>query len=261
MEFEGELFRFVINYTDLTDYLEKIYILNMDSGDIKFKINNKEKILHFEKKEKEIKIDFDEAHFGIYNEPICFQNENKKNLFKIYNNSDLQLKKNLLEQINKDYDFYSLNGDKFLYEQIGKKNIKKIILKKINEYENIFKLLCKELPTNVNNIIINTNCFLPEGSQSLLINFNSELNLIVEQRSVLINKILEFLKKEEKFILKIYGRDGIGKSVTFLYFTTIKTNHRIIYFNLKDIYKYNSDKSQYFKNALMKYMQLIVFLI
>jgi hypothetical protein len=109
------------------------------------------------------------------------------------------------------------------------------------------------LPIDVKDILINTNCFLPDGSPSLRIDINSNLKLIVGQRNVLINKILEFMKNEKKMILKIYGTDGIGKSVTFLYFTTIKTDYKIIYFNLKDIYKFNPDKTQYFKNALMKY--------
>ena len=61
------------------------------------------------------------------------------------------------------------------------------------------------------------------------IDFNSELNLIVKQRNVLIQNILEFLNKKEKLLLKIYGSDGIGKSVSFLYFTTIKTIYKILY--------------------------------
>ena len=252
LKFLNEKFRFVINYNDLTDYLEKIYTLVKDTktGDIMVKNEN----LHFEKLDKNISIDFDENHFEIYSEPICFVNGENKSLFKIYNDSDLKFKNDLLKVISLDYDFYLPNGNKISYDQIGKNNIKLITLKvKINQYENVFKPLCKELPIDVKDILINTNCFLPDGSPSLRIDINSNLKLIVGQRNVLINKILEFMKNEKKMILKIYGTDGIGKSVTFLYFTTIKTDYKIIYFNLKDIYKFNPDKTQYFKNALMKY--------
>ena len=252
LKFLNEKFRFVINYNDLTDYLEKIYTLVKDTktGDIMVKNEN----LHFEKLDKNISIDFDKNHFEIYSEPICFVNGENKSLFKIYNDSDLKFKNDLLKVISLDYDFYLPNGNKISYDQIGKNNIKLITLKvKINQYENIFKPLCKELPIDVKDILINTNCFLPDGSPSLRIDINSNLKLIVGQRNVLINKILEFMKNEKKMILKIYGTDGIGKSVTFLYFTTIKTDYKIIYFNLKDIYKFNPDKTQYFKNALMKY--------
>ena len=43
------------------------------------------------------------------------------------------------------------------------------------------------------------------------------------------------MKNDKKFILKIYGSNGIGKSIIFLYFMAIKSDYKIIYFNLKDI--------------------------
>ena len=189
MEFINEKFRFVINYNDLTDYLEKIYTLVKDTktGDIMVKNEN----LHFEKLDKNISIDFDKNHFEIYSEPICFVNGENKSLFKIYSDSDLKSKNELLKEISFDYDFYSPNGDKISYDKIGKNNIKLIALKlKINQYENVFKPLCKELPINVKDILINTNCLLPASSPSLRINNNSNLKLIVGQRNVLIKKIL-----------------------------------------------------------------------
>jgi pantothenate kinase-related protein Tda10 len=94
---------------------------------------------------------------------------------------------------------------------------------------------------------------LAEKSESLSININTEFQLFINQRIILIEKIMNFLKDDKKSILKIYGSDGIGKSVTFLYFTTIETKYQIIYLNIKDIFKYKSDSYRYFKNALMKY--------
>ena len=35
--------------------------------------------------------------------------------------------------------------------------------------------------------------------------------------------------------MKIYGADGIGKSISFVYFTHIKNKYKILYFNLKEI--------------------------
>ena len=61
------------------------------------------------------------------------------------------------------------------------------------------------------------------------------------------------MKNDKKFILKLYGSNGIGKSITFLYFMTIKNEYKIIYLNLKDIFTYKQDQQEYFKNALMKY--------
>ena len=61
------------------------------------------------------------------------------------------------------------------------------------------------------------------------------------------------MKNDKKFILKIYGSNGIGKSIIFLYFMAIKSDYKIIYFNLKDIFTYKQDQQEYFRNALMKY--------
>ena len=196
LKFLNEKFRFVMNYNDLTDYLEKIYTLvkDMEAGDIKVK----NKTLHFEKSDKNISIDFDKNHFEIYSKPICFINGEKQSLFKIYNDSDLKFKNDLLKKISLDYDFYSPDSEKISYDKIEKNNIKLITLKvKINQYEKVFKPLCTKLPTDVNDILINTNCLLPDGSQSLRVDINSNLKLIVGQRNVLIKRMLEFMKNEK----------------------------------------------------------------
>ena len=79
---------------------------------------------------------------------------------------------------------------------------------------------------------INTNNLLPEKSPSLSINYCENFKLIIDSRMSLINKLKEFGQNKDKYILKIYGSDGIGKSVTFLYFMSIETEYKIIYFNL-----------------------------
>lgn len=252
--FKNSLFRFIKKYVDLTDYLEKLYTLEATEDDILVK--NKNQILHFIKLKEKIEIQYNGEKFEIYKVPICFENEKNETLFKVYNDQQLDsiINNNLLKEINIDFDFYSKTNTKLSTDEIVKNKIKTVILKpKINQLENIFKPLCEILPTDVENITIKTNCLLPEGSQSLLLDLNSNLELIVKQRNVLISKILEFMKKDNKLILKIYGSDGIGKSVTLLYLTSIKTDYKIIYFNLKDIYNFNSDKVLYFKNALLKY--------
>ena len=252
LNFKNRIFRFVRSFVDLTDYLEKI--INSDETEAEILIEKANKKLIYKKLKDKIEIIFEDKNFDLYKEPIVFINEKNENLFKIYNDSDLIYKKQILEQINDEYDFYLPNKDKITFNDVGKAGEKTIKLKKkINEYENIFKPLCTRLSTEDKNLTINTNCLLPDGSQSLFIEPNSEFKLIIGNRIDLINKIVDFMENNKKLILKIYGSDGIGKSVTFLYFMSIKTDYKIIYFNLKDIYKYKSDKIQYFKNALLKY--------
>ena len=129
--------------------------------------------------------------------------------------------------------------------------------KKTESYENKFKPLCEILSKEGKYIKINTSCLLPKKSESLCLNTNSDFYLIINERMSLIERITEFINNEDKNVLKIYGSDGIGKSITFLYFMTItietKIKYKIIYFNLKDIFKYKANIDNYFRDALMQY--------
>ena len=119
--------------------------------------------------------------------------------------------------------------------------------------DNIFKPLCKRLSKEGKSLTIKTNNLLPENSVSLSINLNSDFQLIIDSRKSLINKIENFIKDKNKYILKIYGAYGIGISTTLLYFMSIETEYRMIYFNLKDIFNNGGNPFKYFQNALMKY--------
>ena len=250
--FKRSQFRYIRSYVDITDDLDKILLSEEVEGNLET-LNDK-KNLHFKKLNDKIEIDFEGKQFYIDKDPICFFNEKNESLFKIYDSSDTNQVNYIFSIIDFYYICYLVNGEKIPYSKVLEKNVKKIILKKkINEYEETFKPLCNRLPTEGEYKTINTNYFLVEKSESLSINNNTEFKLFINQRIILIDKIMNFLENDKKSILKIYGSDGIGKSITFLYFTTIETKYKIIYFNIKDIFKYKSDSYRYFKYALMKY--------
>ena len=245
-------FRFIIDETDITDGLEKI----LQSDKIKGAIitSKKEKVLKFLKSNDKIELELENEKFSIDKEPIKFFNENNQIIFKIY---DLLIQdfSNILDMTSIYYDFYLLSYEKISLKDLIKKirKIKTIILKsKFDQYREIFEPLCTELAKTGDIIDIKANCFLPQSSDSLLVNHNSSFKLFIDQRIDLINKLIEFIQST-KYILKIYGSYGIGKSITFLYLTTIKNDYKFIYFNLKDIYKYRGNKYLCFKNTLMKY--------
>lgn len=63
---------------------------------------------------------------------------------------------------------------------------------------------------------------------------DNNINLVVKKRDELIDEIKDFMDDENEVIMKIYGVDGIGKSLTLIYLTSLINNFKIIYFNLKE---------------------------
>ena len=74
---------------------------------------------------------------------------------------------------------------------------------KIDQYNDIFKPLCKRLPIEGKYLDINTNNLLPEKSPSLSINYCENFKLIIDSRMSLINKLKEFGQNKDKYILKM----------------------------------------------------------
>lgn len=245
-------FRFRIGDIDITEDLDKILESTQNEGTIK--TTEKAKDLMFTKSSAQIEINIEKKNILIDKKPIIFLDENNKLLFKAYKRTEPYFS-NILKMIEPEYDFYLPTDEKLSFKDlIEKRNeITEIIIKlKIDEYKDIFKPLCKKLSKKGDFIDIKTNYFLPESSKSLFIDRNSDFKLCIDQRIDLINLMINFVQSK-KYILKIYGADGIGKSISFLYFTTIESDYKFIYFNLKDIYKYNNNTYLYFKNAMMKY--------
>ena len=251
-EFQSGVFRFVRFYCDFTDDLDPI----INSKESKGKVNSKKYNLElsFEKKDNKITVSFNNKKFEIDSVPIIFQNENNECLFKIYHFLDSNKMENIFETIKRDYDFYLPNNQRITFEKIKEGDNKLITLKKKeDQYNDIFKPLCRRLSKTEKSLTIKTNNLLPEKSVSLSLNSNSDFRIIIDSRLSLINRIDDFVRNENKYILKMYGSDGIGKSITLLYYMSLETKYKMIYFNLKDIFIKGSDPYIYFQNALMKF--------
>ena len=95
---------------------------------------------------------------------------------------------------------------------------------------------CIEINKKFISLYFDEICISPEKEKKTL-------NIIFDQNRVkLINKITEFLDSENKFYL-ILGTDGIGKTVTVLYYTaSFSEKYKNLYLNLKFFLKNDGDK-------------------
>ena len=85
------------------------------------------------------------------------------------------------------------------------------------------------------------------------------MEIILENRCDFINEIKTFISSND-IMLKIFGCDDIGKSLTFLYLTLLINEFKIIYFNLKEI-KQSKDKLKTIEYQLMQYFSSNTILI
>ena len=250
--FKRNIFGFRVGDINIAKDLDKIYASLKEKGEME--TTQKGKILTFEKLKENIKITIDNYTCLIDKNPILFLNEKNKVLFKVYIRTEKNLS-DILDLVSSDYEFYNISGKKLLKDEIIKKTkeIMKVIVKLVNnEYKDIFEPLCTTIKEEGNFVDIKVNNFLPESSKSLMIEHDSNFKLCISQRIELKNIMMNFINSK-KYILKIYGPDGIGKSVSFLYLSTLKNDNRFIYFNLRDINKFQLPIYSYFKKAMMKY--------
>ena len=243
--------RLVLHQTDLTKYLEKIISSEKDKGTVN--VGNDEE-LSFENIGDKVKITFKGEEKYIDKVPISFVNEEGETIFKIFDKTSPNVIKEILSSISFDYEFYNKDKKEIKIEELLEKNESVVVLKEKNkELENLFAPLFKIIDITKEDEIIKTSLLLPFESNNLGLNFNSDFQLIIKQRIPLINKIQEYLQNENVSVIKIYGTDGIGKSISYLFLTAINNQNNSIYFNLKDIFNNQCNKKQYFIKSLMKY--------
>ena len=208
--------------------------------------------------EKEIKLKFSKvkSEFFILKQYFYLINEkNKNNLILIFTKSDL-------EKAFKDYSTsYNFLIDNFIYDDINKileKNPSKIILSPKEDTDipkEIFYSLNKKYDiSKEDSIVVKTNELISQNIYSLGIYRDKEISLVLKKRNDFIDEIKDFMNKTGEVIMKIYGVDGIGKSMTFVYLTSLKNDFKIIYFNLKEFFlKENLELINIFKAQLAGY--------
>ena len=87
---------------------------------------------------------------------------------------------------------------------------------------------CKQEPTIADvseksidrEISLVANQIIPENIDSLNLTRDKNIQIIIEKRDDFINEISNFFNSDD-VILKIYGCDGIGKSLSFVYLQSL----------------------------------------
>lgn len=169
----------------------------------------------------------------IFKESIVFKSTKTNTQIIVYNEEKLR---ELLNDQEKNYYFYN-DVHLITSEEIIKNRPTLITLVEKDEisYEFFSPLNEKgEIPINTNVISIKTNCLSAINISSLNLARNTNFSMIVPERNKLIKILNEFLISKYK-ILKVYGSDGIGKSMSFIYYAYLKNDYKILYFNLKEI--------------------------
>ena len=95
-----------------------------------------------------------------------------------------------------------------------------------------------------NNIIFNS-LFLSSNFYDIFPEVENTGNfelILNDERKLLLNKLKLFIETEKKYYW-FFGSEGIGKSITLLYFASLK-NYKVIYFNLK-LYSNGSKKDKF----------------
>jgi hypothetical protein len=187
----------------------------------------------------------------IEKEPINFYDEDN-NSFKVYN---YQYLNSCLKILQNDYEFYD-EKNQIKAENIIFGKYKIIKLKKKIIIDKYFLTLYETLEKN----------FIYEKKFSIYVDllnplfdkiFNQELKEINvylnKERNSLLKMIDDFIYKEDLLsIFYIMGIDGIGKSFSLLYYSRLKNEKPILYFNLQTINNNPQLSFDLFKYEMMK---------
>ena len=175
---------------------------------------------------------FGNKNINILKNPIKIKDENNKEFFQIYEKDTLKI---LYDKYVDKYEFF-YNNKLLDIKALENYPLEIIIKKKVSTLFADFKPLFskKIFPENTETISAFINELTPVNINSLNLVRNSSLNIIIKNRSELINEFKNFIISDNN-ILKLYGCDGIGKSISLIYFTSLINNKKIVYFNLKEL--------------------------
>ena len=158
-------------------------------------------------------------------------------------------------------DIFS-NYEKYTFKEDEKKNIIELEIREFTIPDDIIDIFLnvddnyKNYDTainSVNNLEINP-LFLSSNFYHIFPEIEKDTNfelILNEERKILLKKLKLFIENDKEYYWFI-GSDGIGKSITLLYFSSFN-NFQVVYFNLKLYINASKEKifHQFFYNDIM----------
>ena len=253
IDFSNPPFTFVKNCFNYFDIAEQVLSHYNNQTNIE-----KDKIQEINDNDNDIKYIYDGEKLNIISddiiiekEPINFYDEDN-NSFKVYN---YQYLNSCLEILKKDYEFYD-EENQIKAENIIFGKYKIIKLKKKIIIDKYFLILYETIEKNFSHekkFVIHVDFLNPLFDKIFnheLKNINVYLN---KERNSFLKMIDDFIYKEDLLsIFYIMGIDGIGKSFSLLYYSRLKNEKPILYFNLQTINNYPKLSFDLFKYEMMK---------
>ena len=245
---------------NIGDIIEKTYEKLKDTSNVTRDVCNHEIFgdISYEVLDDEIKLCFSKKnlYFNILNHPVLFIVENKEeDSLSIFTKSDL---KKAIEDFEDLYEF--IVNSKIIKgaDEILKNIPSRIILRQkkdnVNLYDVFVPLNKKHQIPNKDAISIETNELISQNINSLGILRDNIITVVIKKRDELIKEIRDFMDNKTEKIMKMLGVDGIGKSLTCVYLTSLVNDFRIVYFNLKEFHDVSEkEKINIFKSQLMNY--------
>ena len=199
----------------------------------------------------EISLEYNPNKIIIYQNPVVFINEKGESIYKAFN---LELLTKALKLSSDYYDFKVGNNLKNANDILKEKPREIILIKKNPIDYQIFEPLNNKSNLPSNKLVrIPTNQILPENIDSLELKRDKSIEIIIEKRDDFIKQITNFFDSDD-VVLKIYGCDGIGKSLSFVYLQSLINKYKVVYFNLKEFHLLDYWKTiEIFKKQLLMY--------
>ena len=240
---------FVINQYNTNPHIKE-NTFSFQEDNVNYIIEENKIIINY----KNIKFEIEKFPYKFYlnekkDENFCGQTYSKDVLKKIFNNIQL-------------YETYTLfiNNKKITnINQILETQNREIIIFDNNVliyYQKFIFLNNKNISieNKESSIFLNQKELSPIPFEEInYINENEQFNLILESRLEFIKFINEFIKSKNETELIIFGSDGIGKTVSFLFLNKIYYDYKILYFNVKKLTSDFRQKHILFKYEIMRY--------
>ena len=245
-----------VSLKEISDLVLDLYNKNGNQNQDSYKEKNNTKFSYILTNNK-FKINYDNIEYEIEKEPFSFYNEKKELLGKAYTYESF---KKIMKALKTKFEIYNYEELELKTKDdiLANENHKFILREKIKFTKEKFELLNskREFIPALNTPIIIPKSKLSPVPLKQFHNKEKDIKIILDKRNELILYINNFMENWEEKILIIYGCDGIGKTVTFIYLSNLYINYKVLYFNIKLIMSNPKESYDLFIFEIMRYFTI-----